>query len=391
MKEIKNLNVVLIQCVCPHYRVDFFKQLSNIVKLTLFYGKGEKSGAYKNAENIEHINAKKLFAFIVKVNLRENLVRLVFFPTLLYSLYKVKPDIVITEGITNIVNNYFLLLYKKIFKIPLISWESGRRKEKKKNKIRKIIEPFFIFYLKRFDAVITYNETGKRYFLSIGIEPEKIFIAQNSINIEECLKYNKNFSDNFKYVENQKKLLGLYNKKIVLYIGALEKRKKVHNLINVFKKLNGKINNLVCIIIGDGPEYINLLKLIKKLNIENNCFLLGEVINKKKYLYLYICNVFVQPGWNSLSIIEAMAFEKPVITVQHGGTEYEIINNNQNGIIIERDNLLDLQAKLENLLLSSIYAEKVGKKANLCVQNLTFKKMLCGFRKSFLYILKYYA
>ena len=62
-----------------------------------------------------------------------------------------------------------------------------------------------------------------------------------------------------------------------LSIGRLTKQKNHILLIKLFEiKLKEK-QNLFLYILGDGEEKLNILKEIKKSNLENNIFLLGHI------------------------------------------------------------------------------------------------------------------
>ena len=373
----KRTKVVLVQCVCPHYRVPVFKKLAEVVDLKLYYGKGEKKGALKNAENIEGFDRQELFSIVIKFRFRDIYFRFVFSPTLLFHICQDYPDVIISEGITNIINLVFIWFYCKLCKVGLIVWDSGRRKEKPKSIFRKLIEPLYVLILKQAKAIIAYGTVAKDYFLSLGIEAEKIFIAQNTIGVEKCLRELEKLKKDSSKIEEKRRILGLKNKKVILYVGALEKRKRVENLIVVFEKLKREVPNIVLLIIGDGPERARLERLVSVRKI-SSCFFLGEVIEGVS-TYFLLCDVFVQPGWNSLAIIEAMAYEKPVVTVSYGGPEYEIIENNKDGIIVRRDDIEQLKKSILKILKDNTFAENMGKLAQHKVKSLTLDNMIQGF------------
>ncbi len=371
------IKVVLVQCVCPHYRVPVFKKLAEVVDLKLYYGKGEKKGALKNAENIEGFKHQELFSIVVGFWFRDIYLRFVFFPTLLFHLSQDRPEVIISEGITNIINLVFIWFYCKLCKVGLIVWDSGRRKEKPKSIFRKLIEPLYVLILKQAKAIIAYGTVAKDYFLSLGIEAEKIFIAQNTIGVEKCLRELEKLRRDLRKIEEKRRTLSLENKKIILYVGALERRKKVENLIVVFEELKREVPNIVLLIIGDGPERTRLERLVSVRKI-SDCFFIGEVIEDIS-TYFLLCDIFVQPGWNSLAIIEAMAYGKPVVTVSYGGPEYEIIENNKDGIIVERDDIEQLENSILKILKDSVFAENMGKFAQQKVKSLSLDNMIRGF------------
>lgn len=379
------LKVALIQLVCPHYRIPFFKRFAEKVDLTLFYGKGEKKGSWQNAKNIDGFPHKKLFSISLKFHIGDFPVRLVWFPTLLFHIYKRKPEVIISEGFTNIANNVFTWVYCKIFSDPWMIWDSGRRRRRGKpmSLFRKLIEPLNIFLLKQAKAIIAYGSIAKDYFLSLGISPKKIFIAQNTIDVETCFKEAERVKANPSIIKEVRRKLNLNGKKVILYVGALEKRKKVENLITVFNELKKEIRNISLIIIGDGPYKETLFNLVQKRNIKD-CLFLGKII-KGVGAYFVLSDIFVQPGWNSLATIEGMAYGKSVITVPYGGPEYEVVDNGKTGFIVERDNLIQLKKFIRKLITDEELRKQMGRLARARAKIFNLDNMVEGFLEAIKY------
>jgi glycosyltransferase involved in cell wall biosynthesis len=385
--KIKNKpKIALIQLVCPHYRVPFFAKLAEKVDLVLFYGKGEKNGSWKNAHKIEGFEHKMLFSINLKFHMKDFFVRLVWFPTLLVHIYKQKPDIIVSEGFTNIVNNICTWLYCKIGVVPWIIWDSGRKKTKPKGLLRKLVEPLNVFFLKQAEAIIAYGSVAEGYFLSLGINRRKIFIAQNTIDTERCFKEAERIKKSPKVIERVMEKYNLSGKKVILYVGSLEKRKKVNNLMLVFDEIKERYKNVILLIIGDGPEMKSLLALKQEKNIKD-CFFLGRITEGIE-AYFLLCDIFVQPGWNSLAIIEAMVYGKPLITVSYGGPEYENVENGKNGFIVERDNLVQLKECIWELINNEKLRENIGILAQERIKFFTLDNMVEGFLEAIEYVKK---
>jgi len=340
------IKVVLIQRVCPHYRVPIFKKLAQKVDLILYYGKGQKTGAVQNAKKIEGFKAKRLFTVAFNLKWGEKEYYISWFPFLIWSLIKDKPQVVITEGTTNIINNIFIIPYCKLVKIPIIWWDGGRDIRMVKSKIRMLIEPILRLLIKSSDIFIAYGKIAKEYIMSFGIPPEKIFIAQNTIDTsyikEEISKYNDEI------LRKEKERLNLQGKKIILYVGAIEKRKKIENLLIAFKKIKTQYSDVVLLIIGDGDYKKNIEDFIKTYQLRD-VYLLGR-ITERVGLYFMLSDVVVLPGWSSLAVNQAMAYGKPVITVPYGGPEYELVEDGKTGYIVERDNIEQLSFAILRIL-----------------------------------------
>ena len=190
-------------------------------------------------------------------------------------------------------------------------------------------------------------------------------IEYGEIKDKKNIKIDKNF-DNFKFY---------------LSIGRLTEQKNFSFLIKMFSKYNKnfKINKLL--IIGEGEEKYNLLKLIKNNKMENNIFLVGF----KKNVYNYINNCeglisvaqYEDPGF---VLIEAAYLKKKIITslVKNGPLEMKksgdfcyFFNFND-----ELEFLNSIKDSEENNSMKTLNALKYAKKFSMFSHFQSFKKIL---------------
>tara|TARA_B100002052_G_C15835053_1_gene577325 strand:- start:741 stop:1523 length:783 start_codon:yes stop_codon:yes gene_type:complete len=190
-------------------------------------------------------------------------------------------------------------------------------------------------------------------------------IEYGEIKDKKNIKIDKNFN-NFKFY---------------LSIGRLTEQKNFSFLIKMFSKYNKnfKINKLL--IIGEGEEKYNLLKLIKNNKMENNIFLVGF----KKNVYNYINNCeglisvaqYEDPGF---VLIEAAYLKKKIITslVKNGPLEMKksgdfcyFFNFND-----ELEFLNSIKDSEENNSMKTLNALKYAKKFSMFSHFQSFKKIL---------------
>ena len=133
--------------------------------------------------------------------------------------------------------------------------------------------------------------------------------------------------------ENWKKKLGLENKKILLYVGILEKRRNVDLLIKLLPKLP---HDFVLLIVGKGEKETKLQHLAMHLNVANRCMFLGSLQQENLPSLYSCCDLFLLPSSYEIYgmvLLEAMYFSLPVISSITGGSQ-TIIKNNETGISI---------------------------------------------------------
>lgn len=350
----KKIRLAIIQRICPHYRVSLFKKLSEVFDLTVFFGKGKPSGAYKNADKIEGFQFKILPSFEQYWEIGDKGYYLSFFPTLIKELRKEKFNVIITEGATNLLNNILLFFYKKRLNTPIIWWDAGRQRGAPTGPIRRLTEPIIKKMIRCSDACLGYGEIARDYFLSIGVPVEKIYVAQNTIDIQEGIIDIEKIKESVEAIRQKFRLNG---KKVLLYAGSLEKRKKIDFLLKILHSLSR--DDIVLMILGDGPDEARLRELSQKQGIESKVYFMGRKIEDRAP-YFYLANVYVIPSMYGFVNV-ALMYKKPVV-VNRYITEIELVENGVNGFVCEEGDIEGFTSAILKLIDNTILATKFGKK-----------------------------
>ncbi|MCR4417435.1 MAG: glycosyltransferase [Ignavibacteria bacterium] len=128
-------------------------------------------------------------------------------------------------------------------------------------------------------------------------------------------------------------------------VARLSYPKNYEFLILNYSKIKKAIPESKVIIIGDGPNFNLYQKMIKKLGIENDFFLVGAI--KNSYQYIKAFDVFTLPSFYeglSISLIEAIFAEIPILASDVGGNR-EIVDNNYDQLY-QLDNIEEYISKL---------------------------------------------
>ncbi|WP_157197408.1 glycosyltransferase [Methanohalobium evestigatum] len=193
-----------------------------------------------------------------------------------------------------------------------------------------------------------------------------------------CNVYNKLFEEgdlftvNTEYTKNQVKKLGCNENKLVtlpvglnirnysflkrsydsrkpiklLSVGRLVEKKGHEYAIEAMYEVLKRYQNVEYLIVGDGPLYNYLQKLISKLNIENHVKLLGSIDDKSLFQVYQKSHIFVFPSVTSkegdkegqgLVLQEAQAVGLPVISTFHNGIPEGVIDGISGFLVPEKD------------------------------------------------------
>jgi len=172
--------------------------------------------------------------------------------------------------------------------------------------------------------------------------------------VDRELFYRPNLEDRRK---NREKL-GIRRDEIILIsVGSLDYTRELENIIIAYKNSLSQLRtyNTRLFIIGDGPDYYHLLKVVEEYELTDKIVFIKYVPHNKipDYLtaadigicYLPIELYYVQP---SLKILEYLACGLPTIATKTYFNDKYIMHN-WNGLIIE-DNHLDLTRAINSLV-----------------------------------------
>jgi len=302
------------------------------------------------------------------------------------KIFVMSPDIYIS-GISGKFEMPFTFFVAKLKRKPFIIWTGIW--VRLDTKFHRFFFPIYKFILKKSDAIVVYGSHVKKYLISEGIKPEKIFLANHAIdNSFYNILVPINEIDKIKNVFNISK-----ESKIILYLGRLEEIKGVKFLIKALVNLP---IDYICIIAGTGSEDENLRNLVSELNLGNRVIFTGFVPIDQTRLFYSISNVYVLPSittksgketWG-LTINEALNQSIPIITTKAvGAAAGGLVKNGFNGLIVN-EQCPDEITKAIEIILNPKNFMNYKKNAYLSIQNWTQEEMAKGFFEAIEYVCK---
>jgi len=197
------------------------------------------------------------------------------------------------------------------------------------------------FIHKNADRIICISKQVKRYFT------KKILLPTNKIRVIYYGVSKEYFGKKKKFKLIDKNL----NKKdfLICCIARHVKQKSLDFLILSFAEFIKKNPNSKLLLVGNGPERNNLIKIAKENKVYKKIIWIKFSENIKDLLK--ISNVFVLPSKYEgfgMVFLEAMLTNTPVISTNISAIP-EVIENNYNGILIEPDNIKQMVSALNNI------------------------------------------
>lgn len=398
-----SLRIAVIQGMWLPYRAGVFKELIKVkdMDFTFLFGKTRSSlrhQAFSRPEEISVFGFKHRFlrsiAYQGKMPTSPFHWKRSFqiFPSLLLQILKGKFDVVVADG-GLFLDLPLLLLGCKLTKKPLIVWSGGNIKDNfpkpSDSLIKKIVYAYLRSVYKSSDAAIAYGSGTKEFLVALGMNPNKVFIALNTVDtflFEEMPKINR------EKTEVLRETLGLRNRKVILYVGSLERRKKVDDLLALVERIKVKLPATALLIVGDGPYKNHLVQLSSEKGIQSDVKFVGWADYLDMPLYYALSDVFVLPSQGGITVMEAIASGRPVIVTEECNALYSvpgIVRNEQNGFIAKAGDLDEIQMHLYKLLANPELAEEMGVKSReIAIKLFSIDKMIQGFVEAIRYAIE---
>ena len=339
--------MAILQPEVTHYRTEFFQKLANnMKKLDIFIfnplSSTKQSGFKVDFENLIYIANKKIKGILI------------------YNPFPIlwKYDTLVLMLHFAHLTTWLLLLTKFIHRRQIILWGQGisvkRYLQEEKQPDWKLK-----LQIRLADGVWIYTEKDANQWKKIF--PNKPIVALNNTltGVTEMVEY--------KPVNSKNELKCKYNitqENILIFCARFENNyRRTDLLIETIKQLNTKKYGFI--IIGAGKNKPDF-------SLYNNVYDFGAIYdtNIKRELF-YIADLYFQPGWVGLSIVEAMAYGKPICTFIRSEetkqcVEYSYIENNTNGLIFTNiDDCITRISQLTNDEIKQLGANAKKKVAQL--------------------------
>ncbi len=180
------------------------------------------------------------------------------------------------------------------------------------------------------------------------------------------------------------------NDRIVLSVGRLVEKKGFKYLIRAIAKLNNKMIKLV--IVGSGDQKAELENLANELSIQKDVIFVGGVNYNELVNYYNLADIFVLSSVRddmgnlddqSVSVIEAMACGKPIITTNFPGYKL-VVSDGKNGYLIPEKNTDSLAEKINYLFIHKAARVSMGKfSRDLTIKRFSWKAIGLQYTKLF--------
>jgi glycosyltransferase involved in cell wall biosynthesis len=346
----------LVQRVLPVYRAPFFDALA----AACAGGLGVFAGDARPDESI--INAKALntasWTHAVNLHILRGPLYLCYQRGLMEWLRNWQPAALIVEANPRYLATPSAVSWMHLKGLPVFGWGLGSPSPagwfadlRRGSRLR---------FLRQFDALISYSARGAEQYAALGFPPGKIFVAPNATAPAPAFPL-------------PARPPGFGERPVVLYVGRLQARKRLDDLIRACAALPENMQPRL-VIVGDGPERETLEALAKQVYPRSE--FPGAKFGAELAPYFIAADLFVLPGTGGLAVQEAMSYSLPVIVARGDGTQDDLVRPG-NGWQIPNDDPSALLRALHTALSDSTQLRRMGVESyRTVVEEINIEKMV---------------
>lgn len=225
----------------------------------------------------------------------------------------------------------------------------------------------YIFLEKLLANITTYifsvNEIDRRRLINWGIDSQKVVTLPNGVDFRK-------FVDKFNEPGLRRRIGVPEDGLLVMQVGRLAEQKDPLSFIKGAETILKIYPNTWFAMVGDGPLMGVVKKMVQQKGLSDKVWLLGHV--PEAYRLIAASDVVTLTSrWEGTpySIIEAMAWHKPVVVTAVNGCK-ELVLDGKTGFVVERGNIDQWTKCLGSLLESKKLRETMGEQGYLRVKDI---------------------
>lgn len=348
--------VGIVQRVLPRYRAPFFDLFASHCPggLSVFAGQPRSSEAIPSAEKLNTAN----WVHARNIHILSGSSYFCYQRGLIEWLEELDPQVLVVEANPRYLSTPAAIRWIHKRGRRVIGWGLGAPNERAG--ITGVLRKNFLCQL---DAVIAYSERGAAEYRHLGFPADRIFVAPNAVSRRPS-------------GPAPSRPIPFAGPPVVLYVGRLQKRKRVDSLIRSCSSLPQPLRPRL-VIVGDGPERAELENLAREIYPATE--FRGALFGVELDTAFAKADLFVLPGTGGLAVQQAMALALPVFVAEGDGSQQGLVTA-ANGRQLPPGDETALCDSLADLLSDPARLRKMGAESFRLVQEkFNLEEMVSSF------------
>jgi phosphatidylinositol alpha-1,6-mannosyltransferase len=220
------------------------------------------------------------------------------------------------------------------------------------------------FAMRNADGILSNSDNTRDTLITlIGVDPQRISVIYPTVDEN---RFRPGLPD-----DDLRTSIGLTgNKKLILSVGRLMRRKGFDNVIRSLPLLLEQGLDIEYALIGIGEDLDYLQGIAREQNLEHRVHFLGHVSYEDLPRWYNACDLFAMPNRDidgdsegfGLVFLEAAASGKPSVAGKAGGTGSAVVDG-ETGLRVDGENVEEVAQALIRLLSDPEEAAEMGRKA----------------------------
>lgn len=233
--------------------------------------------------------------------------------------------------------------------------------------------------LKKAKTIVTVSQNTKEDLLKLfNINEEKIRVIYPGVVVK----------DNYIEEEVQKVLQKFdIREKYLLYIGTIEPRKNIKNLIKAFSTylFENEESNVNLVLAGiKGWKFQPIFKYLQNINQrlpKSQIKYIGKVSNRERNILLKNCEAFIFPSKYEgfgFPIVEAMSMNVPVVTSNNSSLKE--ISGEGAALLIDPEDVNEIRRAIKKILEDKLIRKRLVAAGELRARHFTWENSIAKFK-----------
>jgi len=212
--------------------------------------------------------------------------------------------------------------------------------------------------------IIAVSEGIKNNLISSGVKRQQVIVLQNAVELsmdDNMFLKHRDYVRNKYHIRKEEIVLG--------YIGRISEEKGLRYLMEAGSKLIHSGVPLKIMIVGDGPQKIEMARFAQQAGLQNKVIFAG--FQKDIETWLPSMDIFVLPSLTEgtpMALLESMACGIPVIATAVGGVP-QIVDSGKNGILVSPAKTEEIVSAILNIITNKDLHKKLSEAGKETIRN----------------------
>lgn len=379
--ESRGINAAVLCRILPHYRLAVFERLSKMpgIRLMVYYSREPSYSSLKTIDPRDRFPSRRIEMKAWKWAGQEVL----FQPEAREIVDSRMHDVVILSGNLRLLSNLLALVAARRRRIGVVWWTMGRQPLQSRISMR-----IGMWLTAMCDAVLVYTHDEKAFFTSKGIAEQKVYVAQNTIDLSVERSAAEQWSTT--RVQEFAQQRGLQGKKLFLFCGQLRPRKQIELLFEALRILRLHDPSYHLVVAGGSPSQSSVRELAHKSGLGDAITWLGPLYDPQELAPWFLSSrALVVPRAIGLAALHACAYGLPCITTadrRYQTPEVAALRQGYNCCLFRDGDAQDLAETMRLLAEDDRLQKELGTNARATIeQEYTIDKMVEGFAQAISY------